>query len=44
MESQVEFGGFLRAVQLTQNGFKNVSLRNTVFISKEQKEIADFLV
>lgn len=38
MESQVEFGGFLRAVQLTQNGFKNVSLRNTVFISKEQKE------
>lgn len=38
MESQVEFGGFLRAVQLTQQGFKNASIRNTIFISKEEKE------
>ncbi|MWV61617.1 serine/threonine protein phosphatase [Helicobacter saguini] len=38
MESKVEFGGFLRIVQLSQNGFKDCSLRNAIFVSKEQKD------
>ncbi|RDU65793.1 serine/threonine protein phosphatase [Helicobacter didelphidarum] len=38
MESQVEFGGFLRTIQLTQNEFKDTSIRNTIFISKEEKD------
>lgn len=38
MESKVEFGGYLRAVQLTQGGFKDCSLKNSIFVSKEQKD------
>lgn len=38
LESQVEFGGYLRILQLNQHGFTDKSLKNTIFIPKEEKE------
>lgn len=38
MESKVEFGGYLRAVQLSQGGFKDCSIKNMIFVSKEDKD------
>lgn len=38
LESQVEFGGYLRTLQLNQHGFVDKSIRNTIFITKEEKE------
>lgn len=38
LESQVEFGGYLRALQLNQHGFQDKSIRNTIFVPKEEKE------
>lgn len=38
LESQVEFGGYLRILQLNQHGFIDKSLKNSIFITKEEKE------
>ena len=38
LESKVEFGGYLRTLQLSQHGFVDKSLRNTIFVNKEEKE------
>ncbi len=38
MESKVEFGGYLRAVQLNQHGFIDKSIKNTLFVSKQEKD------
>ncbi len=39
MESKVEFGGYLRAIQLNQHGFTDKSIKNNLFISKEEKDL-----
>lgn len=38
LESKVEFGGYLRTLQLSQHGFIDKSLRNTIFVNQEEKE------
>lgn len=38
LECEVEFGGYLRVLQLNQHGFIDKSLKNTIFITKEEKE------
>lgn len=38
LEDKVEFGGYLRTLQLSQHGFVDKSLRNTIFVNQEEKE------
>lgn len=39
LEAKVEFGGYLRTLQLSQQGFSDTSLRNTIFVNQEEKEL-----
>lgn len=38
LEGRVEFGGFLRVVELDEEGFHSVEIRNTVFKPQEEKD------
>lgn len=38
LENHVEFGGNLRCVQLSKNGFECIEIKNNVFRTEEQKE------
>ncbi|RDU60859.1 metallophosphoesterase, partial [Helicobacter sp. MIT 14-3879] len=43
LEGKVEFGGFLRTLELNQQGFHDTSIRNTLFVSQEEKQQKDNL-
>lgn len=43
LEGKVEFGGYLRVLQLDKNGFHDASIPNTVFVSSQQREERELL-
>ncbi|RDU73112.1 serine/threonine protein phosphatase [Helicobacter aurati] len=38
LEGRIEFGGFLRTLELNQQGFHDTSIRNTLFITNQEKQ------
>ncbi len=38
LEGQVEFGGFLRAVEISHNGIKTIEIKNNVFKAEENQD------